>query len=111
MFSPPACSISFVVSNTTLDADESGSFEVVAQPDVESWSPCFFENSTTDFFKFQVHHQTILYFDETAGEAELAPGLKVDLKMKWEECEPSMDAMSKWGKKLEKPEGWRPSCY
>ncbi|KAI1384803.1 uncharacterized protein F4822DRAFT_433343 [Hypoxylon trugodes] len=99
----------FIVSNTTLDADESGNFEVETKPDTEGWSPCFFKNSTTDYFKFQLSHQTILYFEDSAdAQAEFGPGLKLALKMKWEECDASLDAMSKWGKKFDVPEGWNP---
>ncbi|KAI0385022.1 hypothetical protein F5Y04DRAFT_246674 [Hypomontagnella monticulosa] len=101
----------FVAANTTLNPDESGNFEVVTKPDAEGWSPCFFKNSTTDYFKFQMGHQTMLYWNEGAeatGKSELGPGLKLTLKMKWEECDASLDAISKWGEAVKKPENWNP---
>lgn len=84
----------------------------MTKPDSENWSPCFFQNSTTDYFKFQLSHQTILYWqdgrDSTGGKSEFGPGLKLALKMKWEECEASLNAISKWGREVDVPEGWNP---
>ncbi|KAI0169385.1 hypothetical protein GGR52DRAFT_519387 [Hypoxylon sp. FL1284] len=102
----------FVVNGTDLGADENGNFEVAAKPNEESWSPCFFSNATTDYFKYQMSHQTIMYYEEPedpeSRQGQFSSGLKLTLAMKWEECEASLDGLSKWGKTLDMGEGWNP---
>ncbi|KAI1426937.1 hypothetical protein F5Y12DRAFT_739228 [Xylaria sp. FL1777] len=105
----------YTVHNTTLTDDGkdlNGKFNVnIPSPSV-TWSPCWPQNVNRDRFKIQFSHQTSFYMgeapDATNPKGNIDDNFQVAINLKWEECDPSVDQVSNWGRASELPENWTP---
>ncbi|KAI1132367.1 hypothetical protein F5Y10DRAFT_261353 [Nemania abortiva] len=104
------------VRNTTLTPDGKdldGKFNINTPSQSDIWSPCWPENVSRDFFQIQFSHQTYFYMGQAANatnpEGKIEDDFQVAINLRWEQCDPSVDKVSQWGRGHDVSPKWSPN--